>query len=563
MDANDNAIYDAMEQEDDLDMNLDELEDDLEAEIDGDLTDLVGIMEDRERIGNPDALGETVMNVVWEQFMNQVAVMAGEDFIKENGGITLDLSDDAHIQTSENFAKGKLATHNHISKEQLEQNYYRFTNTPHKEFRDKYVDPGMNATLKRAGELKKEGIDTVKDIYTGRQIPTETKLPSGKNNPKAAQREHVTSSAEVYSNPALQMGLNNEELAAVINNPENLQGYTTAERNIRKSDSTTEEMSEKDRTKHYTAAKGKSENFLKQEEQKISERLKQEGMQTQKEEFFRMGGKALRSALMMILASLVKELFGKLVLWLKSAEKNIHTLVEYVKAAIVSFFGKFKELLVNVSSSVLTTIATAIVGPVVGVIRKTITLLKQGWKSLKEAAQYLRDPANKGKPLRDLLPEVGKIVVVGLSGVGAIVLGEFIEDALMAFPFMAVSIPLLGTPANLVGLMLGAIVCGVIGAIALHFIDKYVAKKQEADNQIAQIDKKNEILEKQETLTMVKAEHLQKTKVNVGRGIIERHIEAEDEIQRIRDKILRSDEDADTKGKSKRISDDLDELLQF
>lgn len=563
MDANDNAIYDAMEQEDDLDMNLDVLEDELEAEIDGDLTDLAGIIEDREHIGNPDALGETVMNVVWEQFMNQVAVIAGEDFIKENGGMKLDLRDETHIQTSENFAKGKLATHNHIRKEQLEQNYKRFTNTPHKEFRDKYVDPGMNATLKRAGELKKKGIDTVKDIYTGRQIPTETKLPSGEKNPKAAQREHVTSSAELYSNPTLQMGLNNKELAAVINNPENLQGYTTAERNIRKSDSTTAEMSEKDRTKHYEAAKEKSENYRKQVEQKISEHLKQEGRQTQKEEFFRISGKALRSALMMILASLVKELFGKLVLWLKSAEKNIHTLVEYVKAAIISFVGKFKELLVNVSSSVLTTIATAIIGPVVGIIRKTITLLNQGRKSLKEAVQYLRDPANKGRSLHYLIPEVGKIVVAGLSGIGAIVLGEFIEDVLMAFPFMAVSIPILGTPANLVGLLLGAIVCGVIGAIALNLIDKFIAKKQAADNQTAQIDQKNEILEKQETLTMVKAEQLRKTKVDVGRGIIERHIEAEDEIQRIRDKILRSGEDADTKGKSKKISDDLDELLQF
>ena len=562
MDANDNAIYDAIEQEEDLDINLDELGS-LGAEIGGDLTDLAGIIENRDHISNPDALGETVMNVVWEQFMNQVAVIAGEDFIKENGDMKLDLSDDAHIQTSEDFAKGKLATHNHISKEQLEQNYNRFINTPHKEFRDKYVDPGMDATLKRAGELKKGGVDTVKDIYNGRQIPTETKLPNGKNNPKAAQREHVTPSAGVYSNPALQMGLNNEELAAVINNPENLQGYTTAERNIRKSDSTTEEMSKKDRTKHYEAAEGKSENYLKQEEQKISERLKQEGRQTQKEEFFRMGGKALRSALMMILASLVKELFGKLVFWLKSADKNLHTLIDYVKVAILSFIGKFKELLVNVSSSVLTTMATAIIGPVVGVIRKTITLLKQGWKSLKEAVQYLRDPDNKGKPLHYLIPEVGKIVVAGLSGVGAIMLGEFIEDVLMAFPFMAVSIPILGTPANLVGLLLGSIVCGVIGAIALNLIDKFIAKKQAADNQIAQIDKKNEILEKQAKLTAVKVAKLQMVKAEVGEGIVVRHTEAAAEFEAIKEKITESDEKIDTKGKNDKMSDDLDKLLEF
>ena len=38
---------------------------------------------------------ETVMNVVWEQFLNQIAVTAGEDFIRENRGLTLDLSNDA------------------------------------------------------------------------------------------------------------------------------------------------------------------------------------------------------------------------------------------------------------------------------------------------------------------------------------------------------------------------------------------------------------------------------------------------------------------------------------
>ena len=52
------------------------------------------------------------MNVVWEQFINQVGVIAGEDFIKENRGLTLDLRDSAHIQTTENFAAGEIATHN-------------------------------------------------------------------------------------------------------------------------------------------------------------------------------------------------------------------------------------------------------------------------------------------------------------------------------------------------------------------------------------------------------------------------------------------------------------------
>lgn len=375
---NEKAILEAIDFEG-KEVSLDELEQRLEAELEEKFEDLEFLQEEREHINNPDHLGETVMNVVWEQFMNQVAATAGEDFIAENHGLHLDLRDSAHIQTAENFAEGKIATHNHISREQLEQNYDRYKNTPHKEFRDKYVDPGMNATLKRAGELKKQGVDTVKDIYTGKQIPTETKLANGKNNPDAAQREHVKSSAELYGNASLQMANSNEELAGIINNPENLQGYTTAERNNRKSDKSANEMDDIDKTKHWEKANEKAEEFVKQKEKEGEDRLKTEGRKTQKEEAFRIGGKALRTALMSLLAALVKEVIGKLVLWLKSAEKSLNTLLEHVKMAIRSFVGKLKGLLVNASDSVITTIITSIVGPVVGTIKKVFTLLKQGW----------------------------------------------------------------------------------------------------------------------------------------------------------------------------------------
>lgn len=93
-------------------MNFDELEKKLNSELEEQMADLKGLELDREKIGNPDTIGHTVMNVVWEQFINQVGVIAGEDFIKENRGLTLDLRDSAHIQTTKNFAAGEIATHN-------------------------------------------------------------------------------------------------------------------------------------------------------------------------------------------------------------------------------------------------------------------------------------------------------------------------------------------------------------------------------------------------------------------------------------------------------------------
>ena len=559
---NKNAILEAIDFES-KEVSLDELEQSLEAELEEKFEDLEFLQEEREHINNPDHLGETVMNVVWEQFMNQVAATAGEDFIAENHGLHLDLRDSAHIQTAENFAEGKIATHNHISREQLEQNYDRYKNTPHKEFRDKYVDPGMDATLKRAGELKKQGVDTVKDIYTGKQIPTETKLANGKNNPDAAQREHVKSSAELYGNASLQMANSNEELAGIINNPENLQGYTTAERNNRKSDKSANEMDDIDKTKHWEKANEKAEEFVKQKEKEGEDRLKKEGRKTQKEEAFRIGGKALRTALMSLLAALVKEVIGKLVLWLKSAEKSLNTLLEHVKMAIRSFVGKLKGLLVNASDSVITTIITSIVGPVVGTIKKVFTLLKQGWKSLTEAVQYLRKPENRGKPLSQLLPQVGIIVVTGLSGIGAIVLGEFIEKGLIALlPGLGVDIPILGSPANLIGMLMGAIVCGVIGAIAINLINKYVAKQQKADNLNAQIDKKNEILNIQDKLTDAKIEKMANTKEQAARSIMERREQAKNIISDAMTTIFREDDsDNDNSGRLSDTASDLAKLL--
>ena len=63
-------------------VSLDELEQSLETELEEKVGDLNFLQEEHEHINNPDHLGETVLNVVWEQFMNQVATTAGEDFIR-------------------------------------------------------------------------------------------------------------------------------------------------------------------------------------------------------------------------------------------------------------------------------------------------------------------------------------------------------------------------------------------------------------------------------------------------------------------------------------------------
>lgn len=419
--------------DDDAELDLDALESQLEADLAEQEADLQQLKDEHEKIGTPESLGDRVMGVVWEQFQNQIAVVAGEDFIKENRGLTFDPRDSAHIPTAEAFERGEIPTHldNAEVKGQLQHNLDRFQNTPHGVFRDKFVDKGMNETLPRAGALYANGQETVRDIYTGRQIPTRTKMEDGTNNPLAAQREHVIPSADLYKDPTLQMGSTDQELAGTINNPNNLQGYTTALRNNRKSDNVHDEMDAVDRNKHWGKANKQAEEFFEGKKEEIREHNEQVGRQSQLNEISRAAKTAGKAALLGLLADLLKNIVQKFVAWLRSGEKSVGTFLESVKEGIKAFVRKLKESILRAAENALTTIATAIFGPIVRLFKKLWVLLKQGWRSLKEAWAYIRNPANKHKPFSIMLMEVSKILVAGIVAGGAIVLGEVIEKGLM------------------------------------------------------------------------------------------------------------------------------------
>ena len=518
-------------------VDFDELESKLESELKEQMEDLHELKLEHEKIGNPETIGNTVMNVVWEQFINQVGVIAGEDFIKENRGLTLDLRNEAHIQTAENFAEGKLATHNYKSREQLEHNYDRYKNKPHGTFRKEYVDPGMDKAMPRAGVLHNQGVETVTDIYTGRQIPTQTKLEDGRNNPKAAQREHVKPSAKCYEDPSLQMANGDQELADIINDPNNLQGYTTAERNNRKSDSSPDEMQDRDKNKHWEKAHKRAEEFIDKKRKEGEERLKQEGRQTQREEAFRIGGKALRAVIMGLLASLIKDIIRKLISWFRSGSRTLTTFIDSVKSALKAFISNLKEHLLTAGNTLVTTITTAIFGPVIGMIKKAWIFLKQGYKSIKEAIKFLKEPVNKNMPFSIKMMEVGKIDIGGLTTGGAVLLSEVIEKGLMGIPVFAFQIPLLGSLASLLGMFLGALVSGLIGALALNVIDKYIANRLKKENDNKQFEKKNEIIHIQEQLIMVTAANTVSQKKQMASNISNRHSEAAEHYNEIKQSV--------------------------
>ena len=557
---NENAVLGAMDFEA-KEVSLDELEQSLETELEEQFEELTFLQEEREHINNPDHLGETILNVVWEQFMNQVATTAGEDFIKENRGLHLDLRKEAHIQTTENFAEGKIAKHN--TEIDYQQRY--------DDWQSNFVKDENGNVVTHQTRAGKEEATLVK----GARKAFDDGRPTGSAE-KHTDMDHTVSAAEIIRDPAANAHMTKDEQIAFANSDANLNEMDSSLNRSKGDMSMTDwldnpnskgqkpneifDISAEDDAKlrqKDAEARNEYEKQKKEAEQKSIEA----GKKSQKEEAFRIGGKALRTALMAILAALAKEIIGKLVLWLKSAEKSLNTLLEHIKMAIRSFVGKLKGLLISTSDSVITTIVTSIVGPVVGTVKKVFTLLKQGWQSLKEAVQYLQKPENRGKPLSYLLPQVGIIVVTGLSGIGAIVLGEFIEKGLVALlPGLGVNIPILGSPANLIGMLMGAIVCGVIGAIAINLINKYVARQQKNANLDAQIDKKNEILQTQDKLIEVKVQKMVHTKEDALRTMKETREQAKDIISEAMATIFREDEE-DNPDSLSSTADDLADLL--
>ena len=507
------------------DMDFAQLESQLEAELDSQMEDLKVLEEEHDKIGNPATIGETVKNVVWEQFINQVGVIAGEDFIRENRGLTLDLRDSAHIQTTENFEKGKIATHNDKI-----------------DYQERYDDWQANFQRNEDGSIKMEraritGEQQAKLKYGARQYL------NGPSGSASMHNDHTISAAEIIRDSEANAHLSREEQHEFATGSINYKPLDSSA-NESKGDARMEDWLNHERNGQRPAERFNiNEDELKKRDAEARaeyERIKREGekrsietgKKSQREEAFRIGGKALRSVIMGLLASLVKDIIQKLVAWFRSGKRSLSTFIDSVKLAIKSFLSNMKTHLLNAGNTLITTIFTAIFGPVIGMIKKAWIFLKQGYKSVKEAIEFFKNPANKNMPFSIKMMEVGKIIVTGATAGGAILLGETIEKGLMTIPVFAFQIPLLGSLASLLGMFFGALISGLIGALALNLIDKMIAKKQRSINQSQQINKKNDIINSQEQILVVTAAQAANDKKDTAQNVMNRHQEANDIIEK-------------------------------
>lgn len=505
--------------------DFDELEKALEQELDAKTLDLELATKDREKIGNPISLAEATGNVAWEQFMNLVGPYVGEDFVKENRGLTLDLRDDAHIQTAENFAKGIFPSRNkEIYKKRYEDWQANFQ-------KDENNNIKINST--RMGTQEATLVKGARDLF-------DKDRPKGSVE-KGTDMDHTVSAGEIIRDPAANAFLTKKEQIAFANSEVNL-NEMDAKQNRSKGDKSmtdwldnpnskgqkpteTFDISKKDEQKYREKdAEARAEyNRLKDEGEKQAIKL---GKKSQREEALRIGGEAVRAAIMTLLAALMKEILQKLVVWFRSAKKSISTFMDSLKESVKSFLSNLKQYGVNVLETVGTTVFSAIIGPIMGTIKKSWVFLKQGYRSLKKAINFFKDPKNQNMPFSIKVMEVSKIITAGLTAGGAILLSEAIEKGLMAFPFFAYPIPLLGSLASLLGLFFGALISGIIGAIALNLIDKLIASTQRelADKKI--IEAGNEVLAVQSKQIEIAKQRTAYAKEKARTAINNRHAEA-------------------------------------
>ena len=510
------------------------MEQKLAEEFGDNLTGLEQLTEEHKLIGNPDGIGTVVLNSVWEQFINQVGVVAGEDFIEANRGLKLDLRDEAHIQTTENFVHGKIASHNsyidyQTRYDEMRQDFQTDPTTKTNDYTRYNEDTKVVEKYDpRSGEWKAKLADGARDKFDTRT--------ANQRGSKTINKDHVIPVAEQIRDMDAAAHLDRKERTDFAKSDVNIQDLDAAA-NQSKRDSTTEQFLDTERN-----GKKPDENFpinkeqmiendkkAREEYEKMKEKGKQKSIETgkksQREEAFRIGGKAVRAAVTALLAELVRNIIAKLIQWIRSGEKKFSSFFVHLKEALYQFLGNMKKHVLTVGDSVLTTIATAIFGPIVGMVKKVWMLLKQGARSIKQAIDYLRNPENKGKSTSILLLEVSKIVTAGVVGIGAIVLGEMIEKSLLTIPVLAIEIPLFGSIASILGMFSGALVSGIVGALVVNMIDKLVAKKRSADSREFQISKRNEIIIVQGKMRDISAEQLARKKEQVTSSISERHAE--------------------------------------
>ncbi len=515
-----NAMLSAEELDLDIEFDVDNLFSTFEEEenqLESKLTELREgyelLEEERKQIGNPDSLGKVVLDEVYKQFANQIGLeMTGETLIQK---YDREHPDESPVYNEKEGAKI------------LQDKKYKDT----------------REEMKRQQE---QGI--LKDGYTGKDLKPEDSFDV----------EHVVKRKEIFEKTRRkQAGLEASELA---NMDENMTAVNDSLNRSIKEKSNKEyvaqrEQREKDLIDQNERAKKKiDESNMSQAEKKlakeeadrrlqnkldaddelmleadekarkaINKEIRKEGT---KQVAKKAGADALKTMAVTALFDFAKEVMNALVRFFKEKHKSFKLFLEEMKKALTHMLEKIKSYLKQGASMFLGSIISEIFGPIVSTFKKLASMIKQGVTTLIDSVKFLLDKNNKNMPLSEKIAHVGKIIIGGAVGFGALGLGTVFTNLLEKVPIFLTPIPLMEMSiGGLIGGFLASLICGLIGAIALNTIDKWIANRQKSQNTISKIEQNNKILDTQNQLVELQFEKLDVTKCVVAKGIMERHSE--------------------------------------
>ncbi len=563
--------------------NLDDLQYSLELEVEEHFSDLENINIDLNNIGNPKILKDAISSIVWEQFINQIGIKEGLD-AKE----VIDKTDYAQV-TMDNARKSsgdfvdKILINRAINKNEkvlISKEDVRISVDKDSRF----INYKEKIKAERLANNSKITDDYTGNIIVGNEQHNVDHATSVNNIQNDRARKFACIETKDLANQTENFAVTNENLnksKGASTNQEYLNKRAIREVDLKNNFESTvdkinnQPISESEKRHNIEKARKAYQNKidakddLMLEKQRISENKINKDIKTKisnstqgkvlkiKEQGKTIAKSSFKAVLMGLLAKLLKKIIQKLIEWFTKGKKSFSAFIENIKESIKEFISNIKQHLLDSTDGFLTSVASAIFGPIVSVFKKTWMLLKQGYKSVKEAIDYIKKPENKSKSLSVLMLEVGKIVTVGLVAGGALILGEVIEKSLLSIPGFGFPIPLLGSLASILGLFFGAIVSGIIGAIALNIIDKTIAKKKKSLLIKSKIEKGNQILVVQNKLQQVVKGNMEQAKNQVAINIHDRH----SDINKRFEALLEKNESIEI-GKTKN-DNDIDELFDL
>lgn len=152
------------------------IDEELQQQIEAQIKELEDVQLDRTKIGDPQKLVDSVSQIMWEQFVLQIAGQAGKNFVSDNHDLNLSLKKADHYLNSDSFVKGKMPSHNFDNAEKYQERYKewdaQFKDRGHENLAKDYREPFDANRVKGNSQYSMDHTIPVKEFIKDKQAAT-------------------------------------------------------------------------------------------------------------------------------------------------------------------------------------------------------------------------------------------------------------------------------------------------------------------------------------------------------------------------------------------------------